>query len=130
MKKVFLGGTCNGSFWRDELIRDLKMDYFQPMSDQWTPAMMDEEIRQREECDYCLYVITPKMEGFYSIAELVDDSNKRPEKTIFCFLENDGEHSFTPHQVKSLETTATLIKNNGASFFKSLADVAIFLNNQ
>ncbi|WP_235906015.1 nucleoside 2-deoxyribosyltransferase domain-containing protein [Ginsengibacter hankyongi] len=28
MKKVFLGGTCNGSTWRDTLIKDLQIDYF------------------------------------------------------------------------------------------------------
>ena len=33
MKKVFLGGTCNGSSWRDELIKDLKIDYFQPCAE-------------------------------------------------------------------------------------------------
>ena len=42
--------------------------------------MMEEEIKQRAECDFCLYVITPKMTGVYSIAEVVDDSNKRPEQ--------------------------------------------------
>ncbi len=26
MKKVFLGGTCNGSVWRDKLIKNLKYD--------------------------------------------------------------------------------------------------------
>ena len=26
--KVFLGGTCNGSLWRNELIPQLKIDYF------------------------------------------------------------------------------------------------------
>ena len=28
MKKVFLGGTCNGSTWREELIPMLKVPYF------------------------------------------------------------------------------------------------------
>ncbi|MEO8821228.1 MAG: nucleoside 2-deoxyribosyltransferase domain-containing protein [Ginsengibacter sp.] len=72
MKKVFLGGTCNGSKWRNRLIKKLDITYFQPQQEDWTPDMMDEEIRQREECDFCLYVITPKMEGFYSIAEVVE----------------------------------------------------------
>jgi hypothetical protein len=26
MKKIFLGGTCNGSKWRNELIKMLKID--------------------------------------------------------------------------------------------------------
>lgn len=129
MKKVFLGGTCNGSKWREGLIRNLKISYFQPQSDEWTPEMMQEEIKQREQCDFCLYVITPKMTGFYSIAEVVDDSNKRPGKTIFSYLHKDDGHVFSDHQLKSLEQTGKMIKKNGAKFYTSLEQIADYLNN-
>jgi hypothetical protein len=129
MKKVFLGGTCNGSTWRERLIKNLKVNYFQPQSDNWTPEMMQEEIKQRAECDFCLYVITPKMTGFYSIAEVVDDSNKRPEKTIFSFIHEDEGQTFSEHQLKSLEQTGKMIKENGAQFFTTLEEIADYLNN-
>jgi len=129
MKKVFLGGTCNGSEWRNSLIKLLRIDYFQPQGDGWTPEMMEEEIRQREICDFCLYVITPKMSGFYSIAEVIDDSNKRPEKTIFSFIDKDDGETFTQHQLKSLEQTGTMIRKNGALFFKTFEEIAGYLNN-
>ena len=129
MKKVFLGGTCNGSTWRDVLIKDLKINYFEPCAEQWTSAMMEEEIKQRAECDFCLYVVTPKMTGVYSIAEIVDDSNKRPHKTIFCYLTSDGDEKFSEHQLKSLEQTGKMIKENGAVFFKTLKETADYLNN-
>jgi hypothetical protein len=87
MIKVFLGGTCNGSLWREKLTLQLKVNYFNPVVPDWTPECMEKEIQERKNCDYCLYVITPKMTGVYSIAEVVDDSNKRPSKTIFCFLD-------------------------------------------
>ena len=109
MKKVFLGGTCNGSLWRDELIKDLKIDYFRPDAENWTPEMMEEEIKQRNECDFCLYVITPKMTGVYSIAEVADDSNKRPDKTIFSYLLSDKENIFSADQLQSLEQTGKLV---------------------
>lgn len=130
MKKVFLGGTCNGSLWRDELIKDLSIEYFNPAGEKWTPAMMEEEIKQRADCDFCLYVITPKMEGPYSIAEAVDDSNKRPVKTIFCYLTADDGKIFSDVQRKSLEQVGKLAERNGARFFKSLKEVALYLNNQ
>ncbi len=57
MKKVFLGGACNGSTWIDALIKDLQIDYFHHCADNWTPDMMKEEIKQRNECDFCLYVV-------------------------------------------------------------------------
>ena len=130
MKKVFLGGTCNGSSWRDELIKDLKIDYFQPQGEEWTPEMMEEEIKQRAECDFCLYVITPKMTGVYSIAEVVDDSNKRPEKTIFSYLDADEGQVFSAVQIKTLNQTGKMITKNGAQFFKTFAEIAHYLNNQ
>ena len=129
MKKVFLGGTCNGSTWRDELIKNLKIYYFEPCAEEWTSAMMKEEIKQRAECDFCLYVITPKMTGVYAIAEVVDDSNKRPQKTIFCYLISDGDEKFSEHQLKSLEQTGKMVKENGAVFLKTLAETAHYLNN-
>lgn len=127
--KVFLGGTCNESTWRDELIPLLKIDYFNPVVDDWTPQCMEEELYQRKVCDFCLYVITPKMTGVYSIAEVVDDSNKRPSKTIFCFLEYDDTY-FTEGQIKSLNSVARMVEGNGAKFCSSLEEVAAYLNDK
>ena len=128
MKKVFLGGTCNGSNWREQLIPLLTIDYFNPVVEDWTPECMDEEIRQRKECDYCLYVLTPKMKGVYSIAEVVDDSNKRPEKTVFCYLPDDDGEYFDKHQVKSMDSVCRMIDENGGKVCMTLGEVARFLN--
>ena len=130
MKKVFLGGTCNKSLWRDDVIKKLKIKYYNPCGEEWTPEMMQEELKQRKESDFCLYVITPKMEGFYSVAEVVDDSNKRPEKTIFCFINEDDGKIFSAAQIKSLQQVAKMIKENGATVFKTLDEVTDFLNHQ
>lgn len=128
MAKVFLGGTVNGSTWRKELIPLLKIDYFDPVVDDWDEAAFQRELLEREHCDYCLYVITPKLRGVYSIAEAVDDSNKRPGKTLFCFLNEDQGLTFDSHQLKALKKTAQMIEENGGKVFDSLADLASFLN--
>ena len=128
MKKVFLGGTCNESIWRDKLIPMLKIDYFNPVVDNWTEECYLEELRQREICDYCLYAITPLMTGVYSIAEVIDDSNKRPDKTLFCVLEEDAGLQFDKNQMKSLERTGLMVQKNGGKYFKSLEEVAYYLN--
>lgn len=128
-KRVFLGGTANKSTWREELIPLLdenKISYFNPVVEDWTPECQEEEIRQRATCDYVLYVITKQMLGFYAIAEVVEDSNKRPSKTIFGY----SEEGFKPHQIKSLQATAKLVKENGAQVFTSLSEIANYLNNQ
>ncbi|CAI2161573.1 17164_t:CDS:2, partial [Funneliformis geosporum] len=66
------------------------------------------------------------MLGFYAIAEVVEDSNKRPTKTIFCYL----TEGFGKHQVKSLQATARLVQGNGAQVFTSLEEVANYLNSE
>lgn len=128
MKKVFLGGTCNNSTWREQLIPKLKIDYFNPVVDDWTEDDYKEELKQRKECDFCLYVITPKMTGVYSIAEVVDDSNKRPEKTIFAFIDKDEKETFNKEQIKSIDKVGVMVKDNGGKYFKSLDEIAVYLN--
>ena len=131
-KRCFLGGTCNGSKWRDELISKLKIDYFNPVVDDWNEEAYQKELYEREHCDYVLYVITPKMSGVYSIAEVVDDSNKIPQKTIFCIIEQEEDQNyagkFNKGQMKSLEAVGKMIEKNGAKWFKDLNSVAEYLN--
>lgn len=127
MKKVFLGGTCNGSTWRDNVIANLKIDYFNPVVEDWTEECYQRELKERELCDYCLYVITPKMTGVYSIAEVIEDSNKRPEKTVFCFITEDIL-SFDNGQIKSLDKVGVMVENNGGKYLKSLRAAIDWLN--
>ena len=129
MKTVFLGGTCNGSLWRESLIPMLtNVNYFNPVVPEWNSEAQAREITARETSEYVLYVITPKMTGFYSIAEVVDDSNKRPDKTIMAILNTDGGVEFTSHQLKSLLATKKLVIKNGGQAFDSLQEVANYLN--
>lgn len=128
--KVFLGGTTNNSDWRDTLVKKLKIDYFNPVVDDWNEEAQNEEIKQRKECDFVLYVITPKMEGVYSIAEVIDDSNKRPDKTIFCWVKEDDSKEFSKHQIKSLDMVGKMVEENGGKWVKTLNDVAVFLNTK
>jgi len=133
-KKVFLGGTCNESTWRDRLIPTLEIDYFNPVVEDWTPDCMEEELRQRALCDYCLYTITPRMTGVYSIAEVVDDSNKHPEKTILVLLNSeivdDWPCMFDIGQWTSLQAVARMVKSNGGQVFENLVNAAHYMNNE
>lgn len=126
--KVFLGGTCNNSNWRNDFIDKLKISYFNPVVKNWTEEDYEEELRQRKICDHLLYVITPKMKGVYSIAEVIDDSNKNPDKTIFCYITEDEDNKFDKEQIKSLDAVGKMVINNGGKFFENLNDVIDFLN--
>jgi hypothetical protein len=131
--KVFLGGTCNESRWRDELIPHLFCDYFNPVVSDWDEEAQRREIEERENADFVLYVITPRMTGVYSIAEVVDDSNKRPSKTLLCVLMHDGSvegeaPTFSKAQATSLEAVMKLVERNGGKTFPFLSKVAEYLN--
>lgn len=132
--KIFLGGTCNESTWRDELIPLLKennIEYFNPVVSDWTEECYQEELRQRRICNKVLYVITPRMSGVYSIAEVADDSNKQPENTIFCVLESDlniekdYKIEFNKSQLKSLSRVINMVNLNGgkAKMIKSINEI-------
>ena len=133
MKKVFLGGTCANIKWREKLIPILKINYFNPVVENWTPECQIEEIKQREKCDFVLYTLT-RVYSIYSIAEVVDDSNKRPEKTICCIINEkedcpDGYRmALTRQEHKHLDAVGRLVERNGGKYFKTLEEVATYLN--
>jgi hypothetical protein len=122
-----MGGTCNNSKWRDALIPKLEIDYYNPVVEDWTEECMIEEIKQREKCEFVLYTITPKMTGVYSIAEVIDDSNKRPFRTLICILENDDGLIFTKGQRKSLKAVQDMVERNGGKSFNDLDEVAKYI---
>ena len=123
--KVFLGGSCNGSTWRDDLIPLLEIGYFNPVVKNWTPECQAEEILQRETCDVVLYTID-QIGSVYSIAEVVDDSNKRLAKTVFCLL----TYNFDATQAKHMKKVADLVASNGATVVYSLKEAASELNSR
>jgi len=132
MKKVFLGGTYDSS-WRNQVIQDLShagLDYFNPIVDDWDEEAKKREREARKSCDFCLYTITPKMTGVYSIAEVVDDSNKRPEKTVLVLLYKDEEAEFTVGQWKSLMAVGYMVGMNGAQVFMYIKDAVEWMAKQ
>lgn len=130
MIKVFLGGTCNESKWRDLMVSTSDIDFFNPVVDNWTLEAQGIELKERETADFVLYCITPKMLGVYAIAEAVDDSNKHPDKTILVVLPIDGPSVFTEGQRRSLAAVERMLTENGAHVFANLHDVLLFLNQK
>jgi hypothetical protein len=133
MKKVFLGGTYAESSWRNRMILYLAndgLDYFNPIVDDWTLECQLKEIKERESCDFCLYTITPKMECMYSVAEVIDDSNKRPNKTVMVILREDGKDVFTESQLKSLEAVGQMVIKNGGIVFHDLKEASLYIANK
>ena len=125
MKKVFLGGTCNESTWRNELIPLLEkegIDYFNPVVDDWTPECQEEEYHQKEICDIHLYLITKKMKGVFSIAEAVSSCQSKDKEILFAFADFDGE--FDTAEKKSLDAVGHLVTRLGGDYLFDLTDIS------
>ena len=125
MKKVFLGGTCNESTWRNELIPLLEkegIEYFNPVVEDWTPECQEEEYRQKEICDVHLYLITKKMKGVFSVAEAVASCQFKDKQVVFGFADFDGE--FDTAERKSLDAVGCLIARLGGIYMLDLEDIS------
>jgi hypothetical protein len=137
MKKVFLGGTCNESTWREHIKPLLNIPYFDPVVEDWNEEAQREEERQKDSSDIHLYVITKEMTGVFSIAEAVDSAwrsslsktNKfkfpGPKHTVMCVI----PEGFDKRQLKSLRAVGRLVNNRGEKYFESLNEVADFINS-
>lgn len=127
--RVFLGGTVNNTTWREELIKKLKISYFNPVVVNWDYASRLNEEREKDICKYHAYVISPMMTGLFSIAELVDRVIKFPDTTVFTFLKEDEDSVFDDDQWKSIVEVIKLCQKNGGRYFSTLDDMVQWLNN-
>ena len=132
MYSVFLGGTCNGSTWRDELMSMLdqnKIDAFNPVVENWDEEAQRNEDYHKENDDFTLYVLTPEMKGVYGVFEVAMDSCKRPGRVLACILpERDGK-TFDPFVQKNMIKIKKDLIGNGTLVFDNLSQIAEYLNN-
>lgn len=115
-KRIFLGGTCGESTWREELIPELDnlgLEYFNPVVPDWTPECIEIENQEKNElCNTHLYIITPEMSGVYSIAEMVNsvwECLSKGSGFVWIGILDSEDKPWEPHQRKSLEATLRLI---------------------
>ena len=116
--RVFLGGTCANTTWRNELIPLLEknnIDYFNPVVEDWTlECQAIEEEEKNSKCDTHLYVITKEMMGTYSIAEIIHSAHlanmygTSVNCVIFAVLD---EGTWQKHERKSFDAIMKLVEN-------------------
>ena len=125
-ERWFIGGTCAETTWRDELIpmlEEANIDYFNPVVKDWTPECQAiEEDEKNNKCNVHLYMITPEMQGVYSIAEIINSCwqaivyGTTVNKVYFYVL--DPNDQFTKGQIKSLNATIRLCNDIANDRFK------------
>lgn len=121
---VFLGGTVKGFNWRTILIQKLKVPYYNPVVSKWSKEVQNKEIELRKNCNILLYVISD-FASVYSISEAVDDSNKRPNNTVVCVLDDNWNFG-AKKRMKAI--VDNILIPNGAKVFYDLDSLADYLN--
>jgi len=110
--RVFLGGTCAQTTWREELIPLLDIQYFNPVVEDWTEECQKiEEDEKEKHCNIHLYYLTNAMQGVFSIAEAVDSVHDKRKKTVVVV----NPCGFESHELKSLKAFLKLIEKRGGS---------------
>lgn len=108
--KIFLGGTCAQTTWRDKMIKELKVPYFNPVVEEWTEECLANEIDQKDNhCNIHFYMITKEVKGFFSIAEVIESAHKNNIRT-FLQVDPDGFNAF---QLKSLKAVVSVVNSLG-----------------
>lgn len=112
-QRFFLGGTTAGTGWRDEIIPELKsrgLDYFDPRVPDWTEEARQKEEEEKEKCDTMLFLITPEMQGVFSIAEVINSSwevvSSGSGFVYFAILEDGWDEP----RWRSLQATLEMVK--------------------
>jgi hypothetical protein len=121
---VFLGGTTNNSKWRDEFLKLIKesdktIKCFNPVVENWTPECIDLENFVKYHSKYHVYVLTPRMLGVYSIAEMCESVHDKTKNTYFYIKDDDidddgNDIKWEGHMKHSLAATANLLVSHGA----------------
>lgn len=110
INKIFLGGTCNNSTWRERLIDIVQVDFFNPVVEDWTTECQKNEMDEKEnKCNIHLYVITKEMTGVFSIAEVIDSVHNKKVRTLFHVI----PEGLDSRQIKSLEAVVELVNLRG-----------------
>ena len=139
--KIFLGGTCADTTWRDELMPLFDkegIEYFNPIVEDWTPECQAiEEDEKNNKCDCHLYVITKEMMGTYSIAEIINSAwqavvyGTTVNCVVFAILD---EGTWQIHERKSFDAIISMVNhiapnNSVCCYVKSMEELAKYFTS-
>lgn len=142
--KLYLGGVDNKSSWKVNLLAKLfkevsptdnLYDVFNTEGAVYndTEEKFREQSKHKDYADYCIYAITPRWTSVSLLAEVIDESNKRPDKTILCVLQEDisgvpiSKRRFEPIQMPELLEASEYVQGNGGKVFRSIDDIVSYL---
>jgi hypothetical protein len=123
--RVFIGGTCGGSTWRNSLISTLEnygIDYFNPATDDCTEESYQQEAYERSHDMVVVYVLSNDMEGIYTIGEIIDDCHECPNNLIVCNLWQDNRKQQFMNQ--NIARFQQMVEDHNVQTCTSIQDLA------
>lgn len=125
---IFLGGTVEGFDWRSGLIAKWKkamndpsnkkinhIKLYNPILPNWSEEDRKREDEIKNNSLINIFVITPDMRGYYSIAEAINCSHKTGSKSILIVYDK-YDNGFDKMQKHSFDHIGELIKTNGGIY--------------
>ena len=126
---LFLGGSTdyrNYYNWRKDYLEQIdNIDLFDPYVKNWNDEARKNEDFHRENDDYLLFTISGA--NIFSIAELIDCSNKRHLSTIAVFDYDSIKQAGL--RVNSFKAVEKMVVLNGAKAFTSHEDCIAYLKS-
>lgn len=128
-KLVFLGGTCNSSLWRDDavqILESLGWTCFNPVVAEWTEEAKAKEEEVKKKADAQLFLITPRMSGFFSFMEALDAAH-RGVRVMLLVSETDPTFPSAEYGLlsSSLKPSLKLVKDAGGLTMIAPYDVCL-----
>ncbi|MGH1366612.1 MAG: hypothetical protein ACRBF0_23835 [Calditrichia bacterium] len=124
IKTVFVAGRGDYGNWRSTIKRLLTDNVVIAESSGRGLVNAQHDAFEKEHADAIVFVITPSALSTFDLANAVNESNKRPEKTIVCFLSAGNEWMHDPRRYAELSEIRAILESNGARCLNSLSELA------
>lgn len=127
---AFLGGTIAGSQWREWVKALLTVPAFDPVVANWTTEDAQRENQAKGACSLLVYGLTPKQQGFYSIAEMTAACAQHRHMDVAILVLDDDEGTvWAEHQAASVSQIRELLQGYpGVHIFQDVQALANFVN--
>ncbi len=137
MDKVFLGGSCNPTTWRKDivipLLEEAGISYYNPQVDDWSPELVQIEAKEKEEAFFIIFVIDSETRAIAPILEATEYIVEA-EKQVYIVVNDipDGQviggQTITGSELKDLNRARSylrdlIIRHNDGNIYKDVASI-------
>jgi len=127
---VFLGGSCNPTTWRKQIVIPLLekqgITYYNPQVEKWNPSLVAEEAKAKESAELLFFVIDQRTLALASMIEVVELISRGRQLVLVLQQMHDGQVLEERNGTVPPGATATgrvlQDANRARSYVKDIAD--------